>query len=196
MDDDGTRKMLDAATAGDECAMNVLVDECMPRLHAYVRIHMGLELRAREGSLDIVQSVCREVLESVDSSFEFRGRAPFLSWLFTVTLNKLRKRHRDIHRDKRDVDRERGDGVSDVDAAGYVSLTPSRAVIAREDLERLEQAFDQLPTDYREVITLSRIIGMSQAQIAERMGRSEAAVCKLLGRALTQLARANACRAD
>ena len=48
-------------------------------------------------------------------------------------------------------------------------------------------AFAQLPEDYREVITLSRVVGLSHGQIASQLGKSEGAVRVLLHRALARL---------
>jgi hypothetical protein len=61
-------------------------------------------------------------------------------------------------------------------------------------VRNLEAAFDELPEHYREVITLSRIAGLSRAEIAAHMGRSEASVRNLLSRALVVLAEAMAAR--
>ena len=61
--------------------------------------------------------------------------------------------------------------------------TPSRNVVVREELARIEAAFDQLPDEYREVITLARIVGLSHGEIGIRSGRNETAVRKLLSRA-------------
>ena len=65
--------------------------------------------------------------------------------------------------------------------------TPSREAIAREQLGRVEQAFESLPDDYRRVITLSRIVGLSHAEIAEVLGRTPGAVKTLLNRAVVRL---------
>jgi DNA-directed RNA polymerase specialized sigma24 family protein len=46
-----------------------------------------------------------------------------------------------------------------------------------------------MPDDYRTVITLSCIVGMSHAEIAEELGWLEPAVRKLLSRARARLAR-------
>ena len=59
--------------------------------------------------------------------------------------------------------------------------------IGKEELERFEAAMDQLPEDYRQVITLSHIVGMNHAEIAEEMGRNEGAARSLLHSALTRL---------
>ena len=48
-------------------------------------------------------------------------------------------------------------------------------------------SFDQLSEEHREVITLARLVGFSHRDIAERMGRSEDAVRKLLSRARARL---------
>jgi RNA polymerase sigma factor (sigma-70 family) len=59
--------------------------------------------------------------------------------------------------------------------------------MAREQIERLELAFDGLSEDHRKVITLARIVGLPHKDIAAEMGRSESATRMLLFRALGQL---------
>ena len=164
----------------------------MGELRAYVRLHAGGVIRAKETSHDIVQSVCREVLQDLDQ-FEYRGEAAFRHWLYTTTRRKLVDKHRFYNRDRRDVARERdiqagGDSSTDALAAVYGSLCPpSRAAAAREELAHVEAAFDELPDDYREVITMSRIVGLSHREIAARLGRSEQATRQLLARAVARL---------
>jgi RNA polymerase sigma factor (sigma-70 family) len=55
---------------------------------------------------------------------------------------------------------------------------------ARELSDRIERAFDMLSKDPREVIALARIVGLSHAEIAEQLGRTEGAVRVQLSRAL------------
>lgn len=186
MTEDRTRTLLDAATRGEQPALDELLAHHVPRLHAYVRLQMGPALRAREGSMDIVQSVCREALVGVQKDFEYRGENAFLGWLMRTALNKLRDRHRFHGAAKRDV--ARVTPLQETDATPYASLvSPSRAAIGREEVIRLETAFDQLPDDYREVIVLARGLGLPHDEIAEGMGRSAGATRMLLGRALAQL---------
>ena len=66
-------------------------------------------------------------------------------------------------------------------------LSPSGVLTRKEEFRRLEEAFEQLPEDYREVIVQFRLLGLSHAEIAEKMGRSENAVRLLLSRALARL---------
>ncbi len=179
------KPLLEAATAGDAAALDELVSRYLPRLHAYVRLHMNAPLRAREASIDVVQSVCREVLEEREK-FVYQGEGPLIGWLLTTAMNKLRERARFAGRQKRDVRREKPADL--VDPALYASLmTPSRDAIGREEVERLESALDRLSDEHREVIILARIIGLPHADIAEQMDRTASATRKLLGRALTKL---------
>jgi RNA polymerase sigma-70 factor (ECF subfamily) len=173
------------ATRGDAVALDALLERYLPQLRAFVRLRLGAGLRAKESSDDIVQSVCRQVLQDVDV-FEFRGEVRFKHWLYSAALRKIRDRYRFYHREKRSVDRERP-----IDAAllrEYVSFsTPSQAAMQKEELAAFEEVFDTLPEDYKEVITLSRLIGLDHAEIAAQMGRSEQSVRMLLFRALAKL---------
>ncbi|MFO1078813.1 MAG: sigma-70 family RNA polymerase sigma factor [Planctomycetota bacterium] len=167
---------------GEEGALDRMVARFLPRLHAYVRVNMGPGLRRREDSFDIVQSVCREVLEERDR-FEFRGEGAFLGWLLTAAMNKLRERARFFARQRRAADRE----AQLPDGAAYDGLSPSGEVMGREEIEKLEGALQQLPEDYREIVVLARIVGLPHADIAAHLGRTLPSVRNALGRAITRL---------
>ena len=57
----------------------------------------------------------------------------------------------------------------------------------KEALDRLEKAWDEVKPEYKKVIVLKRIEGLSYAEIAERLGKSTEAVGMLLSRAMTAL---------
>ncbi len=185
------RSLLAAATRGDAAAAQALLQGYLTRLRAFVRMRMPADLRARESSLDVVQSVCCELLGELDG-FEFRGEADFRGWLFTAALNKLRNKHRFQRQQKRDRSREgalpEGADMDALLASSGLLGTPSQVAIGVETMERLERAFDSLPEHYREVISLARIAGLPHAEIARRLDKTEQATRQLLGRALVQLA--------
>lgn len=178
-------ELFTAARAGDHGAVERLIEHYQPRLHAYVRLRLGDRVRAREASMDVVQSVCRELLAAAPG-FQFRGEERFRDWLFTAALNKIRDKQRFHGRGKRDVAREQevDDGAL-VRAASY--LTPSVDAIGSETAAALAAALAELSEEHREVITLARIVQLPHEVIAESMGRSEAAVRQLLVRALLSL---------
>lgn len=181
-----TAALVARASQGDSPAIEDLLIAHLPQLRAYVRLHSDNLVRERESCSDLVQSVCREVLEDM-SGFEFRGEAPFRKWLFQKALSKIVDRRRRWLADSRDPAREATKGASEVSGVYGSFCSPSQVAIGNEAMERLESAFDQLPDDYRQVITLHRLIGMSHKQISAEMDRSEAAVRVLLNRALVRL---------
>jgi len=188
---DDDEKLLRQSQAGDAAAIERLVHRHLPGLRAFLRLRMDPDIRAREACPDLAQSVCREVFAHLDR-FEYLGEKAFKSWLYTTALNKLRQKQRYHRAQRRDVHREAGaaDDRTDADLLGrYASFyTPSRDAAAREELARVERAFDEMPDAYREVVTLSRIVGLSSEEIAERTSRTPAAVRGLLHRALLRLA--------
>jgi RNA polymerase sigma-70 factor (ECF subfamily) len=190
--DDSSRVLVAVAKQGDRHAAEALLAMHLPRLRAFVRLRAGGLVRSKESSSDLVQSVCREVLQDLDH-FEFRDEPSFRDWLYSAALRKILDRNRYYRADKRDPDREvhppptsEREDERLFEAYRTVS-TPSRNAIAREEIERIDAAFDQLPEDYREVITLARIVGVSHAEIARQMDRSEDSVRNLLSRALARL---------
>lgn len=184
--------LFERAVGGDGTAVEELVARYLPRLRAFVRSRMGEDLRKREASCDLVQSICRELIARREG-FEFRGEAQFRGWLFTSALNKIRQRHEFHHMQKRDLRREVGplaDPLRSEEAlvAAYATVcTPSQEASAREQIARFEAAFDRLPSDYREVITLARLAQLPHDEVAARMERTIGAVRQLLGRALVKL---------
>lgn len=162
-----------------------LVTRLLPALRAFVRLRMGRELRAKEDSCDIVQSVAREVLVAADR-FQHGGEAGFREWLFTTAHRKIVNRLEHWRADKRSPAREAPAVVPEELAA--LGGSPSRLAVAREDLATIEAAFDALGDEQREVVTMSRLLGMSHAAIAERLGKTEVAVRKILSRGLARLA--------
>jgi RNA polymerase sigma-70 factor, ECF subfamily len=190
---DSEDALIAAARAGDAQALDTLLTRHLPAVHAFVRLRAGALIRAKESSADIVQSVCREVLRGIDN-FRHGGDDAFRQWLFTTVVRKLSDRddryralRRDAGREAAGVARSTGGDRSLLDA--YATLaTPSKEAIAREEVERIESAFADLPDEYREVITLARIVRLPHADIARAMGKSEGAVRKLLFRALRVLA--------
>lgn len=192
---DGTETpdLLRRAGRGDEPAVRTLLSRYLPGLRAFVRLHSGRLVRSKESCSDLVQSACREVLEHADD-FVYGGEAGFKQWLYRTALRKIAHRAEYWRADRRDARREHaevrtaGDDSLDVLDCYRAFYTPSQQAMAREELERVETAFDRLSGPYREVIVMAKVMGMSRAEIGVELGRSELAVRTLLSRALAQLA--------
>lgn len=185
---DPTARLVAAARLGDREAKERLMLEWLPNLRQFVQRRMSPLLRAREGSEDVLQSSCREVLAAIDGC-EFRGTEAFRGWLYTAVLHKLQKRERDTRAGRRDPRRERSlDGAPSATEPPAAEPTPSQHLARAEEEQRLRAILQDLPEDYRQVLELARLAELPRAEIARRLGRSEASVRSLLTRALRALA--------
>jgi RNA polymerase sigma-70 factor (ECF subfamily) len=191
---DDTERLVQEASQGDIRAVDSLLVRYLPGLRAFVRLRAGPLLITKESSADLVQSVCRDVLENM-GRFRYEGETGFKRWLYKTALRKIADRYEYYRAQKRNAGREdhrdpnsADTGDEDLLAACRSFYTPSHHAMAREELARLEQAFDKLTEEQREVIVLARLVGLSRAEIAEEMGKSEGAVRTMLSRALAQLA--------
>jgi len=169
-------------------ALQALLEQNLPALRAFVRLRLSPSLRARESVDDVVQSTCREVIESLDS-FREGGEAGFRRWLYTLAQRKLSDRWAYHTAQRRDLGREHGGDEALM--ACYAQLAgPRTQLTSVEEVLRLERAFDGLRDEDRELITLVRVLGMSAADAGQCLGKSAGAVRTGLHRALARLAEA------
>jgi RNA polymerase sigma-70 factor (subfamily 1) len=181
------------AAAGDQDALGALLVRNLPWLEAYLRLHAGGALRRKEALSDLVQSVCVAALRDL-RGFEFRGEPQFRHWLCQQALHKVINKREFHGAAKRDVAKEvafdqpgTGGGSSPMLACYATLCTPSRHASGREEIARVEAAFDGLPAEHREAITLRRIVGLDYPEIAAAMGKSEGAVRNLVYRGTARL---------
>ena len=106
--DEVAEALLSRATRGERPALDELIHHYLPQLRAFVRLRVGPDLRVRESESDIVQSVCRELVEDWDD-LDYRGEEAFRGWLFTAALSKVREKARFHGRQRRDKGREVAD---------------------------------------------------------------------------------------
>jgi len=192
---DETGTLVRQASQGDRPAVELLLQRHLPGLRAFIRLRAGPMIRKRESESDLAQSVCREVLEHLDK-FQYGDETGFKRWLYTTALRKILHRYEYYAADKRNVMREAQGPAQGATTHGDASLmdayrtfsTPSQHAMKREEVERVEKAFDGLRDEQREVISLAHVVGMSRAEIAAQLGKSEGAVRTMLSRALAELA--------
>lgn len=168
--------------AGEREAWDALYLRYRDRLLFSIRCRLGPGLRRRLQSEDILHSVIREAIEDLPR-FEARRDHALAHYLHTCVLNKIRSKAEYWAAARRSGDcplsPEVLERVAAADAApGYVDS-------AR--YERLERALAALPDHLREVILLRRIEGLTAAETAGVLGKTEAAAAKLYARAMARL---------
>ena len=192
---DKTRHLVALAKDGDESALDRLCRVYGLRVRWIIRLRMGAELRSKLESMDLVQDTLVHALGGLDD-FTYRNEGDFVRWLSTIAENVIRGNLKRLHTNKRDVRRELPlDGCGPTSTGGLVATpgpidatTPSVIMSKKEELAELERAIDQLKPEYREVIILTKIEGLSYKEISNRLGKSHDAVRKLVSRAIVALA--------
>jgi RNA polymerase sigma-70 factor (ECF subfamily) len=194
MEEHKTQHLVRLAQEGDETALSQLCNVYGERVRRLIRLRLDQRLRPKLDSVDIVQDALILALGSLQD-FTYKDEGDFLRWLSTIAENRLRDILDGFHADKRDVRKEipfRKEGRStaggSIGAAGPVrDTTPSVILGKKEALDRLEKALDGLKPEYKEIIVLKKIEGLSHAEIAKRLGKNAGAVRMLLARAMAAL---------
>ena len=189
-----TQHLIVLAKDGDESALDQLCRVYSERVRWIVRLRMGGELRSKLESMDLAQDVFISALRDL-GNFTYKNEGDFLRWLSRIAENRLRDNLDKLHADKRDIRKEvrlksyePTTGDSFVAALGPIdTTTPSVIMSRREDLAKLAKAIDALTSEYKEVIVLTKIEGLSYKEIAESLGKSSDAVRMLVSRAMAAL---------
>ena len=187
--DDATRNLVDRATRGDAVAVDHLLQRFLPGLHAYVRRNASDLVAAKETPGDLVQSICREVLEEA-GDFEDRegGEDAFGAWLYQKALWRLQDKHKFYRRAKRDVLKEVHDSRVQLDRPHEGGRSPSSMAAEGERGAAVRAAVASMPAGYRQVIEWVQFDGLSYKEVAARLDKTDGAVRTLYARALSKLA--------
>jgi len=189
-----TQQLLMLAREGDQGALNNLCGLYVERIRRIVRLRMGPQLRSQLESMDIVQDALWAAVRELDD-FTHQDDGDFLRWVSVIVENTIRDNIDRIHAGKRDVRKQvsldsavaRSEGGRLPIRHPVSTTTPSLLVARSEELDRLERAMDQLKDEYRQVILLAKIEGLSYAQIGQELGKTPGAAGMLLSRAMVAL---------
>jgi len=192
--DHKTQSLVTLAKEGDKLAIEQLCRIYGERVRRIIRLRIDRKLRSKIDSVDVVQDALILAMGGL-KDFTYKNEGDFLRWLSKIAENKLHDILDKFYTEKRDIRREipfkkvenNTEEGSFVAVEPLDTTTPSVLLFRKEQLDRLERAIDDLKPDYREVIYLSRIERLSNAEIAEKLGKSKGAVVMMLSRALVAL---------
>jgi RNA polymerase sigma-70 factor (ECF subfamily) len=181
-----TQELVALAKEGDPSALNHLYSVYAERVRWMVRFRMNKELRSKLESMDIVQDTLIHALNGLEG-FTYKNEGDFVRWLSKIAENELRGNLRKLHADKRDIRKDVRLNENRSSPAPMDATTPSVILSKRDELARLEKAIDELKPEYREVIILTKIDGLSYNEMGQRLGKSDEAIRKLVSRAMAEL---------
>jgi RNA polymerase sigma-70 factor (ECF subfamily) len=186
--------LLRQARANDGAALGQLLELYHGYLALLARLQIGRRLQGKIDAADLVQET---FLEAHRHFAQFAGttEAEFVSWLRQILAGRLAKlvRHY-LGTQRRNVRLERALAAEMEESSRALdrglatsSSSPSDRAARREQAVLLASALEQLPEDYREVLILRHLEGLTFPDVARRMGRTLLSVKKLWARALPRL---------
>jgi RNA polymerase sigma factor (sigma-70 family) len=173
--------LLARAQAGDQDALNTLLDRYRPRLHRWARGRLPNWARDLADTHDLVQETLVQAFKKVEG-FEVRGDGAFQAWLRQILLNRIRQEIRRASR--RPAADELDTQVEDEQPS------PLETAVGREALGRYEDALSKLTPADREIVIARVELGQSNEEIAQAFGKPSANAARMaVERALLRLAR-------
>ena len=163
------------ARGGDREAFGAVYERLAPQVYGYLYHHTGGETHLAE---DLTEEVFVKVLEKLD---RYRDRGlPFGAWVFRIARNHLvdHVRRRPA---QRTVPLDGRHDPAEPRAERALDLLPARIDLAR--------ALRRLSADQRAVLLLGFALGLSAAETARAMGKTEGAIKQLRTRGLRALRR-------
>lgn len=177
------RKLIAASRDGDPTALDELVRAHQGRVY---RFAMRM-CRNVEDAKDILQET---FLGMVRSLREFREDSRFSTWLYRIAVNAcLKKRRRGVYDPTPQQELSLDELMPRPDSDGRKpdirdwSEDAEQALLRGELSARMEAAIDKLPRDYKMVLVLRDVEGLSAEETAETLNLSVAAVKSRLHRA-------------
>ncbi len=145
----------------DRDALEVLYDRYARRVFSLAVRILNDPVTSEEITQDVFLSVWRRSTSySVD-------KGKFTTWLFSIahnrTIDELRRRRRDRNQNNDDIDDH-----LDVESQG---TSPDDLAVAHSEYAVVRQALSVLPPEQRAVVELAYFKGLTQAEIALKMGQ-------------------------
>jgi RNA polymerase sigma-70 factor, ECF subfamily len=149
--------LLQGVSRGDESALAALYDR-------YRLILFGLILRIlhdRHEAEDVLQEAFLQVWRRAKDFDPARGRA--FTWLVTIARSRALDRLRMLGSRSRFVD-------TDAEAASDQVIDTAQELVKSEAGQIVRRALRELPAEQRRTLLLAYFEGLTQAEIAERLG--------------------------
>ena len=167
------RAAVEAAKGGDQRALTALYEFYFPRVYRYV----SGRVRSTEDAEDVTEEIFLRIIANLER-FTWRG-LPFGAWVFRIARNEVASHAR--RQIRRGVPAALSEAIPD-DRQDHVAAYELEAT-----LEVVRAATERLPTAQRDVISLRFGAGLSVAETAQALGKTENNVKVLQHKAIAKL---------
>ncbi|MCS7224887.1 MAG: sigma-70 family RNA polymerase sigma factor [Armatimonadetes bacterium] len=166
--------LLERAQKGDGPAFDALVNRHYSRIYGLAYRFLG----NRDEAADATQETFLKAFQQLS---RFRGRSAFGTWLFRICVNCCQ----DILRKRREIAVSQLDGNESEDMSVWDPNegNPDELISERERARAIQKALAQLDPDFRQVLILCDMEGLTYSEVAEILRIPEGTVKSRLHRA-------------
>lgn len=182
-EEDPDVQLMLAVKRDDRQAFETLFRKYAEQLVGFATSFVSSRARAEELAQDTF-------VQLYDSRRRYEPRARFATWLYRIATNlclsELRRaEHRHTLRPEPTADDDEGFQIDSLpDPEGRDT---EENVSAKETVQRMREALQELPPQQRAALLLARVEGLSYVEVAQALGCSVAAVKSLIHRATLNL---------
>ena len=177
--DERDRAGMARLVAGDDAALNDLMERHAPKLFNY----LVRSVQNEEDAADLAQDTFVRIFQNCA---RFDARMKFSTWLYAIATNLVRDCYRYRMRHPQ-VSLDEASGEDFRQSMPEQKQTPSESLQSAERAEAVRHAVRQLPEELREPLIFSEYEELSHAEIGEILGCSAKAVETRLYRARNRL---------
>lgn len=157
------------------------------RIYRFLAERSGAKVLQATTLDDLFQETVVSATRSAHT-FTFVNDDQFIGWIKTIARRAIARsiviKGKPLVRLRNHGSSGPGVGESGLTPTGR---TPSSLVSSVEQRNRLKDALDRLPEDYRKILTIYKLEERPLDEVAREMKRSKGATCQLLARATTKL---------
>ena len=176
---DSTIELLARVRAGDQSALDVLLERSLPALRRWARGRLPRYARGLLDTQDLVQDTVVQTIRRLDT-FESRHEGALQAYLRQAILNRITDEIRKYQR--------RGGSVPLDERQPDLSESPLEVAIGHERLAKYERALARLRPSEREAIVARLELQYSYEDLALALGRPTANAARVaLKRAVARL---------
>jgi RNA polymerase sigma-70 factor (ECF subfamily) len=172
--------LLERARAGDQSALNALMERHLPRLRRWASGRLPRWARDIADTQDLVQETLLQTFKRIDR-FEPRGDGALQAYLRQGVMNRIRDEFRRAGRRPANAELD--------SQAPASAASPLEEAIGSQAVERYETALQRLRAEDREAIVARIEMGFTHEQLATLLGKPSANAARMaVERALVRLA--------
>lgn len=155
-------QVIDEVLAGDINAFSRIIEKYQKKTFNYVYS----QVKDYDESMDITQEIFIMTMEALRS---FRRESKFSTWFYSIIVNYCKNyRKKNSRYNTIPISSSRGDEEFDLQIADEREH-PEEDVITQDSLRIVKEEIGNLPEDYREILVLRDIQGLSYNEIAEML---------------------------